>query len=186
MNTKIMKYILTSVLFFGMIPGTHGEEEFQGVALPKFDITASQSQKTDSSLSQEPNDKAALAEVELLRMVSPNGNEVVYSLSSQVMGRALNTRDYTIPGIGLQVSNSRLCQLTVSDAEELRRAEMKLELEIVIEELKGQEKPRFLSETQQDILAAVPACEVFKLQLTAISKMIQGYDYSELAMTTVR
>lgn len=183
-----MKYVLMAVLFFVTIPGTHGEEGFTGVALPKFDINAKSKEQVpkEKAKEEESSDSDQLAEVELLRMVSPSGNEVVFSLSSKVMGRNLDVDDFTVPGVEVSLTNTRLCQMTVSDELELQRAEIKLELDLLIEDLKSKDKPRFLSQTQRDILAKVPTCEVFKLHLTAISKMMQGYDYSELAFTTVR
>ena len=182
-----MKIILLGVLLFVTSAGTQGEESFEGVAFPKYKVSEDKISNNATSSSPKPKApvEANLVEVELLRMVSPSGNEVVFSLSEKVMGRHLRQNDFEIDGIS-QASHSTLCQKTVSTQKELERAELKLELELLIEELREHKMPRFLSETQRQTLQMVPLCQMFKLQLTAISKMMRGYDYSGIAMTSAK
>jgi hypothetical protein len=154
---------------------------YSGVVIPQFEQNKA---KTVTNV-EDTESKEVAAEVELLRMVSPSGNEVIFSLSKEVMGRSLSHKDYKVPGVS-PAPHSALCQKTISQAVELQRAELKLELELMIEELGHTKTPRFLTETQQHILSQVPLCEEFQLQLTAINKMIEGYSYTEMAMTQVK
>ncbi|MEO0335805.1 MAG: hypothetical protein AAF202_05405 [Pseudomonadota bacterium] len=183
---KTVKFLLLAGLIFVHYPSTQGQTQYSGVVIPKFKQgQKKQSKKKNSNVAdakkEQRNDQAA--EVELLRMISPSGNEVVFSLSRKVMGRRLNHKDFKIQGVE-PASNSALCQMAASSNTELERAELKLELELMIEELRQTEPPRFLSDTQIHILSQVPLCEEFQLQLTAINKMIEGYDFTELAMTS--
>ncbi|NQZ02900.1 MAG: hypothetical protein HRT45_19725 [Bdellovibrionales bacterium] len=186
---KTMKILLIAGLIFVHNQSLQGQEQYSGVVIPQFQHSESaKPKKTRKKVSKTKLPKAQQqdlsAEVELLRMVSPDGNEVIFSLSETVMGRSLNHRDYKINGVN-QKSHSPLCQKTITPAQELERAELKLELELIIDELKSSENPRFLTGTQRHILSQVPLCEEFQLQLTAINKMIEGYAYSELALTNV-
>lgn len=174
---KAMKLILTTLLLFGTMPW----------ALDGHEAEASQSQfasQTETKQRQPSSKPTELeVEVELIRMIDPFGNEVKFSLSEKVMGRALVKDDFDIPGVQ-QPEHSVFCQKTLSPQQELRKVELKLEAEMLVEELSKQAKPRKLNEAQEDILAKIPQCEQFRLPLTAISRLLNGYDYESMALVT--
>ncbi|MCB0406919.1 MAG: hypothetical protein KDD34_01875 [Bdellovibrionales bacterium] len=174
-----MKLILNALLIFGTMPvlNEYGFSSSEALALSSAQVKP--------SFQREVSSVDLPVEVELIRMVDPFGNEVKYSLSEQVMGRALSRDDYEIPGIK-QVEHSQLCQKTLSQELELRRVELRLELDIIVESLAKTGKPRQLTEAQMDTLSSVPKCENFQLQLTAIAKLLKGYDYESFAMATIQ
>ena len=174
---KSMKFVLTSLLIFGTMPLTqeYGIAETTMVDGIKITDHTNSQRKISSTSSETPG-----VEVELIRMVDPFGNEVKYSLSESVMGRELRAEDYSIPGV-MQPDHSALCQKTLSGAQELKKVELKLELEMLMEELASQPKPRSLTDLQIETLEKVPTCENFRLPLTAINKLLGGYDYEGLA-----
>lgn len=174
---KSMKLFLTTLLIFGTMPLTQEYGIAESTMINGIKVTdLSKTQKRAPSLQTEPPG----VEVELIRMVDPFGNEVKYSLSETVMGRSLNIDDYSIPGIR-QPEHSVLCQKTLSNAQELKKVELKLEMEMLVEELSSQPKPRSLTDLQIETLSKVPTCESFRLPLTAINKLLGGYDYEGLA-----
>jgi hypothetical protein len=172
---KTMKFLLTSLLIFGTMPLT---TDLSVAEAAQSKVKSGASQRSVSSMPSELE-----VEVELIRMIDPFGNEVKYSLSEKVMGRALNTDDFSIAGV-TQPEHSVLCQKTLSPQQELRKVELKLEAEMLVEELAKQTKPRRLNDAQMDLLAKIPQCDQFRLPLTAISKLLGGYDYDSLAVVT--
>lgn len=174
---KAMNLILTTLLIFGTIPWAVDGNEAQA--------SQEQIKVTDHTSSRAPSSKTVDLEfeVELIRMIDPFGNEVKFSLSKKIMGRALVKDDFVIPGVQ-QPEHSVFCQKTLSPQQELRKVELKLEAEMLLEELSKQAKPRKLNEAQEDILAKIPQCEQFRLPLTAISRLLNGYDYESMALVT--
>lgn len=184
---KSMKIILVLVLSFGTLPWTlnlslaNGLREDQ-IVVKDLSLDSLPKAKSQAAIPQTLEVEPDVIEVELIRMIDPSGNEVKYSLSEKVMGRKLSSDDYAIPGVA-QVAHSQICQETLSSAQELRKVELKLEVEMLTEELSKQPKPRFLSQVQMDLLETIPQCEVFQLHLTAIAKLLNGYDYDSFAFT---
>ncbi len=178
---KSMKILLTSLLIFGTMPLTQEYGVAESILVNGTKVTHPiKTQRQISSVRPEPPG----VEVELIRMVDPFGNEVKYSLSENVMGRSLRAEDYSIAGVQ-QPRHSVLCQKTLSNTQELKKIELKLELEMLMEELANQPKPRSLTDLQIETLGKVPACESFRLSLTAINKLLGGYDYEGLAQIVI-
>jgi len=94
---------------------------------------------------------------------SPAGKSVKVTTQSGKVSSEIQKR------LGLQ---NRTCNTTAS----LDTVELELELTGLIDKLKNQDKPRFLTDEQKDILAKVPGCKSYSAELNVIGQLVVGYD----------
>lgn len=103
----------------------------------------------------------------------------VYSLKSPQGKRMSIKTDSAIKNVsaklaklGVKSKNQKCSTNTVS----LDNVEVELELTGLIDKLKTQAKPRFLTDSQKAILAKVPGCDSHSTELSVIAGLIKGYD----------
>ncbi len=103
----------------------------------------------------------------------------VYSLKSPQGKRLSIKTDSTSKNVTQKLANLGVKSNNVScdvDTVSLDNVEVELELTSVIDKLKAQDKPRFLTDAQKDILARVPGCNSHSTELSVIAGLIKGYD----------
>lgn len=110
-------------------------------------------------------------------MTSPTGEEI--TLVRPPAGKSLSARQIEFEGVYKPIMGGS-CTGKNSQKLRLGLTEYKLELRMLMEELRQQKRPRRISKVQENLIAEIPACEDFQWELAVISKLLKNYNLDRI------